>query len=509
MTITVLQGESRYCVEAHPGETVYEAIVRRGSLPLHGPCGGKGTCQKCRVFRLTSEGEVACLACRTLAEADMVLRIPENSRLWVEKDAAVTADFPVDGGMTGWGIACDIGTTTVVCQLIDLTDGRRVSALGRENDQRSYGADVISRIKASMDGNLEAMTAAIRNQLSGMILELAKEAGISVAEIRAMVVAANTTMCHLIAGLPPDSMGMAPYKPLSTFGEWMTAEALQLPFNGKVYLAPAVSGYVGGDITADILAAGLDGSSVPTLLIDVGTNGEMALGCGDDFLCCSTAAGPAFEGAQIRWGMTAAPGAISAVAWKDGQVVCEVLGDVEAKGICGSGLIDAVAMLLAIGALDETGRLLDEDEDDVPDCLLPHLCHEEGEPAFRLVGEITVTQSDIRKLQLGKGAIAAGVQVLRQMYPEKDIGGLLLAGGFGSYIRPESAARIGLIPEDLLDKTRAIGNAAALGAHMALVSREARGRLAEIQKNMRYQELSGMGQFNSAYIEMMMFPEVD
>ena len=283
--------------------------------------------------------------------------------------------------------------------------------------------------------------------------------------------------------------------------------ALSLPFDGPVYLSPAVSGYVGGDITADLLAAGLDREDRPVLLIDVGTNGEMALGCGDRFLCCSTAAGPAFEGAQIRCGMTAAAGAVSQVRLRDGRVECAVVGDGEALGLCGSGLIDAVAVMLELGALDETGRMPDEaDEDEVPAAARPYLFTLDGEPAFRLTGEVFVTQADVRRLQLGKGAIAAGAKVLMDAW-DGPVDGLLLAGGFGSYIRPESAARIGLIPRELLPVTQAVGNAAIRGAQAALVSREARARLARLQHNMEYLELSGLAAFNAAYLEAMMFPE--
>ena len=236
---------------------------------------------------------------------------------------------------------------------------------------------------------------------------------------------------------------------------------------------------------------------------------EMALGCGDKFVCCSTAAGPALEGAQIRFGMTAAPGAISEVRYENGEVVCSVIGGGEAIGLCGSGLIDAVAVMLALEAIDETGRMPDVEDDDIPNKAAPWLFQLDGEPAFRLAGQVAVTQSDVRMLQLAKGAIAAGIRVLMDNCGTgfSQVGELLLAGGFGSYIRPESAARIGLIPAELLGATRAIGNAAAQGALEALVSEKARARLANLQKAMDYRELSGLPQFNDAYMDAMMFPE--
>lgn len=511
MSITVLTPTGRQDIPVQPGQPLLDAL-RQAGLPVHAPCGGQGTCGKCRVYLSEAEGERTVLACQTAAEDGMTLRLTEEGPLAVELEGEDRPlPCPPDGGQPGWGIACDIGTTTVVCHLVELSTGHTVAILGEGNAQRPYGGDVIARIKASMEGQRPALAAAIRGQLARMIQALCRNTGVPLAEIHAMAVAANTTMCHLFAGLAPDSLGAAPFIPLSRFGENYDARALELPFDGTVYIAPAVSGYVGGDITADLLWAQLDQAQRPTLLIDVGTNGEMALGNAQRLLCCSTAAGPAFEGAQISCGMTAAPGAISAVEWRDGALSCSVLGDGPAKGICGSGLIDAVAVMLELGAVDETGRMLDVDEDEevIPEAALPYLFLKGDEPAFRLTEEVYITQADVRKLQLGKGAIAAGVQVLLDAYgiPCGQVGGLLLAGGFGSYIRPESAARIGLIPKELLPVTQTIGNAAAEGARAALVSRQARERLTWLREHMEYLELSGLAAFNTAYMDAMMFPE--
>lgn len=509
MNITMLLETGPLNLPVQPGQTLLDALREYGGLPIHAPCGGQGTCQKCTVYLSGPEGERPVLACRTLAEDGMTLRLPSAAPLSVELHGGTPAALSPDPGLTGYGVACDIGTTTVVCHLVELPTGRGLATVGEGNAQRPYGGDVIARIKASMEGKRPALTAAIVDQLSRMIQELCASAGIPVEDVGRMAVAANTTMCHLLTGLPPDGMGTAPFTPASLFGECYEAQALNLPFDGVVYICPAVSGYVGGDITADLLAAGLDQTDVPALLIDVGTNGEMALGCGDRFVCCSTAAGPAFEGAQIRYGMTAAPGAISEVQWADSKVACTVIGGGEAVGVCGSGLIDAVAVMLDLGAIDETGRMLDAEEDDIPENLVSYLFLLDGAPAFRLADGVAVTQQDVRKLQLGKGSIAAGIQVLLDSYGADfgQVGALLLAGGFGSYIRPESAARIGLIPAELLNVTRAIGNAAAQGAQEALVSAQARERLAKLQENMEYRELSGLPQFNDAYLDAMMFPE--
>lgn len=510
MNITVLLESGPLVLPARQGQTLLDALRQHGGLPVHAPCGGQGTCQKCTVYLSGPGGEAPVLACRTPAQDGLVLRLPPAAPLAVELHGGPSTALQPAPGLEGYGVACDIGTTTVVCHLVELSTGRVAATAGEGNAQRPYGGDVIARIKASMEGRRPALTAAITGQLCRMIGELCRAAGVPMERVGRMAAAANTTMCHLLAGLPPDGMGAAPFSPVSLFGDCHDARALGLPFDGEVYLCPAVSGYVGGDITADLLAAGLDRADVPALLIDVGTNGEMALGCGNKFVCCSTAAGPAFEGAQIRFGMTAAAGAVSAVRLEGGAVVCDVIGGGEAVGLCGSGLIDAVAVMLELGAVDETGRMLDvEEDDDIPEEAAPYLFLLDDEPAFRLAGEVAVTQQDVRRLQLGKGAIAAGIRVLLDSYGAHfgQVGELLLAGGFGSYIRPESAARIGLIPAELLGVTRAVGNAAAQGALEALVSSDARSRLARIQKAMDYRELSGLPQFNDAYMDAMMFPE--
>ena len=501
MTIFVQQGNGKKELTFTAGQTLLE-ILREAGYEVSAPCGGNGTCGKCAVY---IAGE-AHLACQTEAADGMVVELPHTAELEVALGS--DAVFACDSGLQGYGVAVDIGTTTVACHLVNLESGKTVAVAGEGNAQRSYGADVISRIQASVEGRLGEMAEVIRKQLGEMMESLCREAKVSPAEVHFMTVAANTTMCHILAGLKPDTIGVAPFTPLSLFGDDYDSKSWGLPFDGRVYLAPSVSGYVGGDITADLLAVDMDKASKPVLLIDVGTNGEMALGCGDKFVCCSTAAGPAFEGAQIRFGMTAAEGAISSVEYHDGALECKVIGGVEAKGICGSGLIDAIAVMLEVGALDETGRVLDIDEDDdIPDEALPFLTLLDEEPAFRLTEQVYVTQSDVRKVQLGKGAIAAGIQVLIDTsdVDYDDIGALLLAGGFGSFIRPASAARIGLIPAELLGVTKAVGNTVAVGAKMALVSAEARQRLDKLQKAMDYQELSGLAAFNTAYMEKMMF----
>ena len=251
MTITVLTAQGSRSVSAQPGLNLLEALRSEEGLAPHAPCGGKGTCKKCTVYLLENGTEQAVLACRTPVQNGMTVRVPQGKPLTVE-DAAQLVCAP-EPARSGYGVACDLGTTTVVCRLVDLSTGTCVAALGEGNAQRPYGADVISRIQAASEGKRPALTSAIRNQLADMLRRLCAEAGISLDDLQEMAVAANTTMCHLLRGLSPEGLGKAPFTPLSRFGDTCSAAALELPFAGTVYTAPAVSGYVGGDITACLL----------------------------------------------------------------------------------------------------------------------------------------------------------------------------------------------------------------------------------------------------------------
>lgn len=511
MKITVHNSNISQVIPALPGDTLLAAL-RRAGIALNAPCGGRGTCGKCIVYRKAGTAWEPISACKTLVQEGMELRLPEQSTLLAEDALDVNVRAVSDADLSGYGAACDIGTTTVVCRLVNLSTGEVICSAGEGNAQRSYGHDVISRIQAAKEGNLTELTAAIRCQLVRMIGKLCAKAGTGMEQISRMSVAANPTMCHLLAGLPPDGLGRAPFTPVSCFGDCLAAHTLGFPFDGEVYIAPSISGFVGGDITAGMLASDMDLIDGITLLMDVGTNGEIVLGQNGHFACCSTAAGPAFEGAQLCCGMTAGAGAIAAVEWTDNRVCCHVIGDIAAAGICGSGFLDAVAVLLELGVVDETGRMLSPAEADfLPPDAAERLSLLDGAPAFYLTESIFVTQADIRKLQLGKGAIAAGFQVLLDTcgIQEKEISCLLLAGGFGSCLRPESAARIGLIPRVLLPVTHSIGNASVQGASEALISSEARARLGIFQKAAEYLELSSLPAFNSAYMDAMMFPEED
>jgi len=391
------------------------------------------------------------------------------------------------------GAAIDIGTTTVVLHLIDITTGNKLATQSRINAQVPYGADVTSRIRYSKENGHEKLMLCIREQISEMILETSSIAGLKPENIEYICIAANTVMQHLAAGYSPVKMGAAPFPVVSLFGEELsTWEGLPVSDKTKIYYTPAISAYVGGDITAGLLAAGFEDITGPAIFLDIGTNGEIVLKHDNKYYCCATAAGPAFEGAEITMGMVAENGAIDHVKWNNG-IEYTVIGNEKPTGLCGSGLLDTLAVLLETGVVDTTGRL-------------------QGNDKYWLTGEKTgngvfVTAGDIRKLQLAKAAIAAGIQVLLHFagVPETDIKLLALAGGFGSYMDLKSAAGIGLFPNSLLPAAVAVGNTAGEGAALAVSSEDVRTRLENIRSHCEYIELSSMTFFNDKFVEQMAF----
>jgi len=392
-----------------------------------------------------------------------------------------------------FGVAIDIGTTTVALYLIDIETNTRLVTVGGVNAQSPYGADVTSRINYCVQNGHGKLTEIIRGQISSMIDEACLISGIQSEKIGYITIAANTIMQHLAAGYSPIEMGVAPFTPVSLFGEDLPSwQNLSVSKNAKIYYTPAISAYVGGDITAGLLAAGFENIPGPAIFLDIGTNGEIVLKHKDVYYCCAAAAGPAFEGAEITMGMTADAGAIDHVKWTNG-IKISVIGGGIPKGICGSGLLDTLAVLLDTGAVDETGRL-DRDK----------LWLSEDHNVF-------ITAGDIRKLQLAKAAIAAGIQVLLRFagVSEAEIKSLVLAGGFGSYMDLNSAARIGLFPKRLLPVAKAFGNTAGEGAAIALCSEEARSRLEGIRAQCEYIELSSMTFFNDKFVEQMTFEDTD
>ena len=519
---TIHIGETE--LTARRGEGLLDAL-RRGGVFVDAPCGGKGRCGKCRVHVSGGAGPVTAaereqltgaelrdgvrLACECAVQGDLTVRLTGAQEMEAETAHASPIALDLPHALPGEaGLAVDIGTTTVAAYFYSLTTGERLAVFSGMNRQREFGADVISRIKAcgTDPGALEKQRALIAGQLNAWLAEFA--ARFPEYRVSAAVIAANTTMLHLLAGLDPAGIARAPYTPQSLFGVEYRGAQLGLDLPGAVYLAPCISAYVGADITAGIVGCGLDRTQDICLFLDVGTNGEMALilpgGEGTEIICCSTAAGPAFEGAHIKYGLGSVPGAINRV-WitPEGLPACSTIGGTSARGICGSGLIDAVACMLRLGVLDETGLICDPE--DAPAALAPYF-NEEGFLLDPGAG-VCVTQQDIREVQLAKSAIAAGIETLlhHTQTPLSAVSRAVIAGGFGAHINPASAAAIGLLPQALAGRFEAAGNASGLGASCALLSEDARRRLEALPGVCRNIELSGDAFFGDAYIENMCF----
>jgi uncharacterized 2Fe-2S/4Fe-4S cluster protein (DUF4445 family) len=386
-----------------------------------------------------------------------------------------------------------------------------MAAHSAANAQSSHGADVISRIHAAGQG--APLTNLIRKQIAEMARELARTAGIEPDQILAASVVGNTTMMHLLLGMDPDPISRAPFTPVSTEHLSLPASQFGWPLHreARVRVLPGISGYVGADIVADLLACELHPEAEAALLIDIGTNGEIVLRHGEEITCCSTAAGPAFEGASIRHGLGGVAGAINHVTRDGATLTIGTIGETAPRGICGTGLMDAVALFLNDGLLDETGRLdFSSMHEDAAPAYEGRLVEVDGEPAVVLAetAHIVLTQGDIRQVQLAKAAIAAGVETLFDATGTSldSVSFVYLAGGFGTYVRPESALRIGLLPSVDVDRVVSVGNAAGAGAARTLVDHASLAEAITLAGRCHYLELSGSAVFQNAFVEQMMFP---
>jgi uncharacterized 2Fe-2S/4Fe-4S cluster protein (DUF4445 family) len=418
-----------------------------------------------------------------------------------------------------FGAAVDIGTTTVVGYLFDLSTGEYLASAASYNPQAQHGADVISRINFALtehDGLAQLQAEAI-SVINEVIQRAAAQVQVDTRHIFEVTLVGNTCMHHLVLGLDPAHLGASPYVPVVDESVDVEARDLGLEVNpsANVHFLPVIAGFVGADTVGVILAAELVGQPRPVLAVDIGTNGEVALWSGSELFVASCAAGPAFEGAQIQHGMRAGPGAIERVDVQDGDLVIHTIGGLSAVGICGSGLFDAVAALLDLGLLDVTGRYAQEGT--VTGRAAGRL---EGEGTARRVelahaGEtadrtpVLLTQPDIRKVQLAKGAVRAAVELLIRragLVPE-DLSEVLLAGAFGNYVNPRSALRIGLLPTVLEpERVRGVGNAAGAGAVLALLSIDERRRAEEIAAQAIHVELFSSPEFQDVFADAMLFP---
>ncbi|HZD16682.1 MAG TPA: ASKHA domain-containing protein, partial [Actinomycetota bacterium] len=421
---------------------------------------------------------------------------------------------PGEGTGGTFGIAVDIGTTTVVVTLIDLATGTVAAVESTLNRQAPFGADVIARMGHAMTGEeaIAELRVAVLETVNGLLESACATAGAAREEVFEMVAVGNATMLHLLLGVDPRSIALSPF--VATFLEARDLRAadvgIRIHPEGRVALFPSIGAYVGADLAADVLASGLAREDRIRLLVDVGTNGEIVCGSGERAVATAAPAGPAFEGGQILHGMRATEGAIEGVVLGGERVHLQVIGGhVTPRGICGSGLIDAVAQLRAAGLLSESGILSSrEDATLAGHPLADRLLDRDGVRAFALTEDVLLTQLDIRELQSAKGAIATGIGVAMDalgITPD-DLDEVLLAGSFGTYIDPGSARVLGLVPPVPVERIRAVGNAASEGAKMALLSFREREVAFELPAFVEYLELSGAGDFNERFLGNLAFP---
>ena len=592
MKVTFLPSGILY--EAEEGLTVMEAIHLSGQQ-LDAPCGGNGTCKKCKVTVTDGQGTREVLACQTKITCDMTVNLTrrdEGHRILmggitreVAKTPALqvyTLDIPrpstadlrdcwlrlletlsaasgipasdyqpnlrviaglyntlaenayrvdvitcdhevldvVQVGAPVLGLAYDIGTTTVACYFLDLRSGEEIGQASLLNPQTTYGGDVIMRVKYCVENGLEGPTGDIRKALNKLAAQCASAAGRKLRDIYLITVVGNTCMHHLFMGISPASLAYAPYTP--AVAEPIRTAASEYGFtvnpSAKLCVLANIAGFVGADTVGAALAASMDEKEEVTLLIDIGTNGEMVLGTKERLIACSTAAGPAFEGALITCGMRGAEGAIDHVSLTDGEFQRSVIGGGRPIGICGSGLIDLISELVRVGLVEPAGRLIASEEAETPEAkkLSARLMEYEGQRAFLLAspensgtGEALVfTQRDVREVQLAKGAMAAGIQMMcrRLGIQTGDIRTVMIAGAFGSYMSPASACGIGLIPPELEDRVMAIGNAAGQGARLCALSLDEYRRSSGLARHIEYLELAADPAFQDVFVDELEFP---
>ena len=479
-------------ISVNPGTPLIDVLHEFG---VEFPCGGKGTCGSCKVKLLKGElkvdsvqqqklaklklGENWRLACYCSAESDISLEISQFENIIL----ADSSTFEIKP-QTGFGIAVDLGTTTLVVQLVNLEDGHILDSVSDINPQSRFGGDLISRIQSCLDGNFEKLQNLVRNRIGDMIESILQKNPVEVVKV---AIVGNTVMHHIFSGLPVNSLSFYPFNSPHLGVQTFFPEQLNwtLPEKTQIQFYPSIGSFVGSDILAGIAATKMAENIKYSVLIDLGTNGEIVIGNLDKIVCASTAAGPAFEGAKISQGMRATTGAISSVDFEPGELKTHVIGNVPAKGICGSGLIDIMAILLNREQIGMFGEI------------------NSGEESVPLTGKVSINQQDIREFQLAKAAIATGIQILLKQLKinYEDIEQVFIAGGFGNFLNIQNVIRTGLI-ECEEEKIVKLGNTALIGAKMFLFENE--DFIQKILEKTSHINLEADPDFQDIYIEKMM-----
>ena len=496
-----------------PNGTLISDAAKAANVRIELPCNGKGRCGKCVVFVSEKEnGESErVLACQTAVTKDIYVKVPkkEGSVIAANDHRKLKIDdlSPIVKMKEGnnYGLAIDIGTTTIAVSILDMNHGIELYTATGENKQRLLGEDVLARIQYASEGGTEELRSLVLESINDLI-DVCLDRRCNPHSVRSVYVSGNTAMTHLFLGIDPTPIREEPYEPVVRESE-VTGKGSKLLVNpeARVICMPSVSAYVGGDVTSDIIAASMDIDGRTSIMIDVGTNGEVALGNDEMMIVCSSSAGPAFEGGSIRSGMLARAGAIDSVSIVSNELKYTVIAGKEPKGICGSGLIDLIAEMFKAGWIDKKGYFTEKANFEIE--------NDNGAETklLRITGDVAITQDDINTILLTKASIFSSIRSLLMNVGMnmEDISNIYIAGGFGNFINIESAISIGLFPDVSRDKYVYLGNASLAGAKYALLSRTYRKRIAEVFKRMTYLDLGSNAVFFEEYSSAQFLPHTD
>ncbi len=545
-------------IQVEAGTTILEA-ARSAGLKIESPCNGAGTCGKCRLYleqvspadailvkkeKDPKKGEaqeyiLACTSCITSdvsvttgnGQHNKTLKILSQGKSFeIKLDSLIkkkyiqhseTTEIYADGLLLATeegnstdnnvGIVVDIGTTTLVTSLVDLNTGRELQAASALNPQAIHAQDVLSRIKlASEENGLNTLYSEVIDEINRLIDEVTTASGIYHKDIYEVVFSGNTCMLHLAAGVNPYSLGKYPYTPGISGGLHIKASdhRLNIAENGVIYLPPIISAYVGADITSGILASQIHKENGITLFVDIGTNGEMVLGLDGRLSATSTAAGPAFEGMNITHGMRAGNGAIELFnVEEDGSILIKTIGETEATGICGSGLLDIVGELVSNHVINKNGKFADAEDEGILPALAERLIQLDGRKEFKVTEKVFLSQKDVRQVQLAKGAVRAGIEFLLQStgVVASDVDRVLIAGSFGYHLRAKSLINIGLLPAEFDGKIEFIGNTSKSGGQAFLLNKQYRQEMEKLVKKVEVIELANYKDFDRVFVKCLGF----
>ncbi|MDF2686624.1 MAG: Na(+)-translocating NADH-quinone reductase subunit [Clostridia bacterium] len=544
-------------IEVLKGSTVLEA-AKAARVLIESPCNAMGTCGKCKVMLSSSslknviqedgmhkinaeeKEKGIVLSCQTRIYGDIDVKIIEKNKNKTLKivSEGQSFDFEIknyitksfDGEKTlifsniskigeepgnttknNYGLAIDIGTTTLVVSLIDIKTGKELYSVSAINPQCYSAQDVLSRIQlATAPEGLEKMYRDITDKINDMISEIEENTGVNRKYIYEVIYSGNTTMIHLAANINPKPLGKFPYNPVIYGGNNISAKdnGIDISPFGEIYLPPVISAYVGPDITSGILASQLDKKPGTTLFIDIGTNGEMVIAKNGALFATSTAAGPAFEGMNISYGMRAAEGAVEYFEIdEDSQIIIKTIGNAEPVGICGSGLLDIIGELVRVGVIGSNGKFTDPEKGCFCNEIKTRLILQEGKLCFKVTENVFLTQKDIRQVQLAKGAVRSGIEALleSQKVAASEVDRVEIAGSFGYHLREKSLINLGLLPPEFCGRVKFIGNTSKSGAIAFLLNYNFRDEIKETVKKIGIIELSNKDNFEKLFVKCLSF----